>query len=71
LPEDWDSFSLPPPDPNRVSDPPYWRDRAERVRTVESEMKDIRAINAMLLAAQNYDIIAELQEARLSKGKLD
>ena len=71
LSEDWDSFSLPPPDPSRVNDPPYWRERAEALRAAAAGMRDIRAINTMLRAAETYERLAELTESRLREGKSD
>ena len=58
MPEDWDSFSLPPPDPSRANDPQYWRERAETTRAEAARMRDIRAINTMLRAAEPYERLA-------------
>ena len=60
-PEDWDSFTVSPPDAKRADDPQYWRERANEVRIVASRMKDHRAVDDMLRAAQNCDLFADLR----------
>jgi hypothetical protein len=71
-PEEWDSVSMPRrPDPSRVNDPQYWRERAEALKAAAAGLRDIRAINTMLRAAETYERLAELTESRLREGKSD
>jgi hypothetical protein len=55
--------------PSRADDPRYWRECANEVRIVASRMKHHRAIDDMLRAARNCDLLADLAESSLRAAK--
>ena len=52
-----------------VDDPDYWHKRAEEMRTIADEMTHKETKTVILRIAQEYDWIADLTAARLSRGR--
>jgi hypothetical protein len=48
-------------------DPQYWRERGDEARTTARFLSDMRANDAMLRVAVEYDQIAHLTEQRLAQ----
>jgi hypothetical protein len=49
----------------KVSDPQYWRRRADEVRTLADELTDPEAKRKMLKIAEDYETLARRPEQRL------
>jgi hypothetical protein len=49
------------------SDPEHWRQRAEAIRTLASEMEDALARETMLQVVRDYERLAVSAEERLAR----
>jgi hypothetical protein len=49
-----------------LNDPAHWRDRAVEVRTRADQMSDPRSRSIMLRIADDYELLADRAEARVS-----
>jgi hypothetical protein len=49
----------------KISDPQYWRHRAEEARTLAGELIDPEAKRMMLKIAKDYEALARRPERRL------
>jgi hypothetical protein len=47
-----------------INDPKHWRDRAEEMRRIASEMVDEKSKQTMLRIAKDYDKLAQRAEER-------
>jgi hypothetical protein len=52
-----------------ISDPEYWRDRAEEMRTLAEGIKDEASRQRLLRTAAEYDQVAERAAERARRGK--
>jgi hypothetical protein len=50
---------------SKISDPQYWRRRAEEARTLADELTDPEAKRKMLKIAEDYETLARRPERRL------
>jgi len=50
---------------SNISDPEYWRRRAEEARTLAAELTDPEAKRKMLKIAEDYETLARRPERRL------
>jgi hypothetical protein len=55
--------------PDFINDPAHWRQRAEEMRTLEDDMRDLESKERMLRIADDYDRLARRAEERL-RGQL-
>ena len=53
---------------SHFNDPPYWRDRAEELRAVAADLKDLAVKEMILNCARDYDKLAQRAEERLKDG---
>lgn len=50
---------IAPPDPDKISDPTHWRERAEQAFAMADAMGDAEAREAMLKVAEQYERLAQ------------
>ena len=55
--------------PDIIHDPDHWRQRAEEMRTIAEDMRDLIARATMLHIAEDYERLARRAEERLREGK--
>jgi hypothetical protein len=51
------------------NDPPYYRERAEELRTIAEHLKDPAVKEKILGCARDYDLLAIRAEERLQSGQ--
>jgi hypothetical protein len=56
-------------DQSLFDSPEYWRDRAAGVRTLVDQVDSIRAKEALLQIAAEYEALADMAEAKAKKQR--
>jgi len=52
-----------------LDDPEYWRDRAQQVRALTGQISNLKARDAILAIAAEYELIADRAQERARRGR--